>query len=343
MSADERAMPGHAHFPPLVLKVEAESFPIAGSFTIARGSRTEALVVTATVSDGKLEGRGECVPYKRYGESVEGVIDDIAAQGPRLAGGGPHAALTAGLKAGAARNALDCALWDLVAKRADRRVWELAGRPAPEAMLTCYTLSLGAPDAMREAAEAASARQILKVKLGGADGQDKARIRAVRAGAPASRLVIDANEGWRADDLTANLAACADMGVELVEQPLPAADDAALEGLVSPVILCADESVHERDTLPAVARRYGAVNIKLDKTGGLTEAFAMADAAHALGLKIMVGCMVGTSLAMAPAMLIAEGAAYVDLDGPLLLARDREPGLTYDGSMVLPYGAALWG
>jgi L-alanine-DL-glutamate epimerase-like enolase superfamily enzyme len=337
------AMPGHVHFPPLILKVEAESFPIAGSFTIARGSRTEALVVTATVSDGQLEGRGECVPYKRYGESVEGVLADIGGQGPCLSGGGLHATLIAGLKAGAARNALDCALWDLAAKRAGRRVWELAGRPAPQAMLTCYTLSLGNPEAMREAAEAASARPLLKVKLGGGDGQDAARIRAVRAGAPGSRLVVDANEGWRADNLAVHLAACADMGVELVEQPLPAADDAALEGCASPVILCADESVHERDSLAEVARRYGAVNIKLDKTGGLTEAFAMADAASALGLKIMVGCMVGTSLAMAPAMLIAAGAAYVDLDGPLLLARDREPGLTYDGSMVLPYGAALWG
>jgi L-alanine-DL-glutamate epimerase-like enolase superfamily enzyme len=343
MSPGEMAMPGHGAFPPLSLKVEAESFPIAGSFTIARGSRTEALVVTAIVSDGVLVGRGECVPYKRYGESVEGVIVDIGAQGPLLAQGGGHAALIAGLRAGAARNALDCALWDLAAKRMGKRVWELAGRPAPQAALTCYTLSLGAPDAMRAAAEAASARSLLKVKLGGGDRQDAARIRAVRAGAPRSRLVVDANEGWRADDLAANLAACADMGVELVEQPLPAADDAALEGLASPVILCADESVHERDTLPAVARRYGAVNIKLDKTGGLTEALAMADAANALGLKIMVGCMVGTSLAMAPAMLIAAGAAYVDLDGPLLLARDREPGLTYQGSMVMPYGAALWG
>jgi L-alanine-DL-glutamate epimerase-like enolase superfamily enzyme len=343
MSAAEMPMAGHAHFPPLILKVEAESFPIAGSFTIARGSRTEALVVTATVSDGEIEGRGECVPYKRYGESVEGVLADIEAQGRRLSVGGPHRALIAGLKAGAARNALDCALWDLAAKRAGKRVWEIAGRPAPETLLTCYTLSLGAPDAMREAADAASARPLLKVKLGGGDGQDVARIRAVRAGAPASRLVVDANEGWRADDLAANLAACADMGVELVEQPLPAADDVALEGLASPVILCADESVHERDSLAQVARRYGAVNIKLDKTGGLTEAFAMADAANALGLRIMVGCMVGTSLAMAPTMLIAAGAAYVDLDGPLLLARDREPGLTYDGSLVMPYGAALWG
>jgi L-alanine-DL-glutamate epimerase-like enolase superfamily enzyme len=343
MSADDMPITGHAFFPPLSLKVEAESFPIAGSFTIARGSRTQAIVVTATVSDGQLEGRGECVPYKRYGESVEGVVADIQGQEGRLRAGGPQGVLIAGLKAGAARNALDCALWDLAAKRSGRRVWELAARPAPEAMLTCYTLSLGLPEAMREAGEAASARPLLKVKLGGADGQDIARIRAVRAGAPASRLVVDANEGWSADDLAANLAACADMGVELIEQPLPAADDAALEGYASPVLICADESVHERDTLPAVARRYGAVNIKLDKTGGLTEAFAMSDAANALGLKIMVGCMVGTSLAMAPAMLIAAGAAYVDLDGPLLLARDRDPGLTYDGSMIMPYGAALWG
>ncbi len=330
-----------AAFPPLKLAVAVEKFPIAGTFTISRGSRTEAVVVTATISDGTHMGRGECVPYPRYGETVDGIAADIAGQAMRLKAGGEHAALTAGLKAGAARNALDCALWDLAAKQHRRRIWDIAGTPEPKPVTTCYTLSLGTPDSMEAAAKAASQRPLLKVKLGG-DG-DIERIAAVRRGAPLARLVVDANEAWNEGNLAVHAAACAAAGVELIEQPLPAGRDDALLAFRSPVMLCADESVHTRDTLPAVAKKYRAINIKLDKTGGLTEALAMADAAEALGLGIMVGCMVGTSLAMAPALLIAARAAYVDLDGPLLLAQDREPGLLFEGSTIMGYGPDLWG
>jgi L-Ala-D/L-Glu epimerase len=336
-----RMTPSLSVFPPLKLAAAAEVFPIAGAFTISRGSRTEAHVVSAIVSDGTHLGRGECVPYPRYGETVEGVAADVQRQASRLARGGTHADLTAGLKPGAARNALDCALWDLAAKRAGKRVWDLAGTPAPMAATTCYTISLGTPESMLGKAKEAAQRPLLKVKLGG--NGDVERIAAVRAGAPSSRLVVDANEAWTEADLAANAAACAAAGVELIEQPLPADADGALEDFRSPVPLCADESVHARDTLPAVAAKYSAINIKLDKTGGLTEALAMAAAAEALGLKIMVGCMVGTSLAMAPALLIAARAAWVDLDGPLLLARDRDPGLTFEGSVIGAYGPEVWG
>jgi L-Ala-D/L-Glu epimerase len=327
--------------PPLRLNVTVERFPIAGAFTISRGSRTEAVVVTATVTDGTHTGRGECVPYARYGETVDGVSELISNQLARFAQGGAHDDLISGPKTGAARNALDCALWDFRAKASGQRVWALLGQPAPRELLSCYTLSLGTPESMEDAARVASARPLLKVKLGG-EG-DPARIAAVRRGAPHARLIVDANEAWRAHTLAENTAACAAAGVELIEQPLPASDDGALRGFKSPVMLCADESVHARDTLADVATRYGAINIKLDKTGGLTEAIAMADAAKALGLKIMVGCMLGTSLAMAPAVLIAGDAEYVDLDGPLLLAKDREPGLPFMGSMIGTYGPELWG
>ncbi len=328
-------------FPPLSLAVAVETFPIAGAFTISRGSRTEAVVVTATVGDGRHIGRGECVPYARYGETVQGVARAVAEQGPRLRDGGDLPMLTAGLKPGAARNALDCALWDLAAKRAGKRAWELAGEAPPAPLVTCYTLSLGTPESMEAAARTAAHRPLLKVKLGG-DG-DVERIAAVRRGAPRSRLVVDANEAWREHNLAANAAACAAAGVELIEQPLPAGEDQALDGFRSPVTLCADESAHGPDSIAGLAGRYGAVNIKLDKTGGLTEALAMARAAEAAGLKIMAGCMVGTSLAMAPALMIGARAAWVDLDGPLLLAQDRQPGLVFEGSTILPCGAEVWG
>jgi L-Ala-D/L-Glu epimerase len=327
--------------PPLHLQTETERFPIAGAFTIARGSRTEAVVVTATVSDGRFTGRGECVPYARYGETVEGVAASIAAHAGRLAAGGSAQAMLAGLKAGAARNALDCALWDFRCKQAGKRIWDLLGQAPPPLMTSCYTLSLGTPDSMFAAASQARHRPLLKVKLGG-DG-DGERIAAVRRGALDARLVVDANEAWTETTLESHAAACAKAGVELIEQPLPAATDQALAGFHSPVPLCADESVHTREGLPALATRYQAVNIKLDKTGGLTEALAMVEAAKALGLKIMVGCMLGTSLAMAPAVMIAGEADYVDLDGPLLLSRDRDPPLPFDGNTILPFGSALWG
>jgi L-Ala-D/L-Glu epimerase len=328
-------------FPPLRLTVAIEKFPIAGTFTISRGSRTEAVVVTATVTDGTFSGAGECVPYPRYGETVESVAAFIEAEAGKLSAGGSQEVLCQNLKPGAARNALDCALWDFRAKASNKRAWQLAGLAEPLPVTTCYTLSLGTPESMEAAAHEACLRPLLKVKLGG-EG-DPARIAAVRRGAPHSRLVVDANEAWTDQTLHSNAQACAEAGVELIEQPLPAKDDRALVGFASPVPLCADESVHTRGTLADVATRYSAINIKLDKTGGLTEAMEMVKAAKALGLDIMVGCMVGTSLAMAPAMLIAGEAKFVDLDGPLLLARDREPGLRFEGSTVYASLPALWG
>ena len=318
-----------------------ERWPIAGTFTISRGAKTEAVVVVAEVSQGGLTGRGECVPYPRYGETPEATLQAIQAMQEPFANGMDRIALQASMPAGAARNALDCALADLEAKRAGRRIWNLLGRPAPEPRTTAYTISLGTPEAMAEATAKAAHRALLKIKLGG-DG-DAARIAAVRKAAPASELVVDANEAWTEDNLAANLAACADAGVTLIEQPLPAGKDEALLRIRRPVAVCADESVHDRASLEGLRGRYDAVNIKLDKTGGLTEALAMADEARALGFEIMVGCMVATSLAMAPAMLIAQAARFVDLDGPLLLAKDRDNGLRYEGSLVYPPDAGLWG
>ena len=326
---------------PLALSVRTESWPIAGAFTISRGAKTEAQVVTAELTDGRHKGRGECVPYARYGETVAGVMAALGAIGDRLTQGLDRAALQQAMPAGAARNALDCAFWDLEAKRAAKPVHELAHLPAPQPLTTAYTISFGAPDAMAEAACAASTRNLLKIKLGGPG--DPERLAAVRAAAPRSELIVDANEGWTAENLAANLAACAKARVTLVEQPLPADGDAALASIRRPIPVCADESVHDRAGLAALAGRYDAVNIKLDKTGGLTEALAMAAEAERLGFRIMVGCMVATSLSMAPALLVAQRARVVDLDGPLLLAKDRPDGLRYEGSLVYPPTPALWG
>lgn len=323
------------------LTVAVERFPIAGAFTISRGSRTEAVVVVATLEEGDVRGRGECVPYARYGESVESVAAALEEQTGWIAGGGSRFDLADRMKPGAARNALDCALWDFEAKRTGRPAHELAGLSAPGPVTTAYTLSLGDPEAMEEAARNAAHRPLLKVKLGG-EG-DPERIAAVRRGAPDSRLIVDANEAWRAETIEANLAACAAAGVALIEQPLPADEDGLLAEIPRTIPICADESLHDRAGLDALAKRYDAINIKLDKAGGLTEALKLAHEARARGFEIMVGCMVGSSLAMAPAMLLAHHAAYVDLDGPLLLARDREPGLRYEGSTVYPPLPDLWG
>ncbi|WP_166305898.1 N-acetyl-D-Glu racemase DgcA [Bradyrhizobium sp. 26S5] len=323
------------------LNVGIERWPIAGTFTISRGAKTEAVVVVAEVSQGGVIGRGECVPYPRYGETPEATLQAIQAMQEPLAGGIDRIALQARMPSGAARNALDCALADLEARLSGQRIWNLLGRPAPEPRTTAYTISLGTPEAMAEATAKAAHRALLKIKLGG-EG-DGARIAAVRKAAPASELIVDANEAWTDDNLAANLAACADAGVTLIEQPLPAGKDESLARIKRPVAVCADESVHDRASLAGLRGRYDAVNIKLDKTGGLTEALAMADAASALGFEIMIGCMVATSLAMAPAMLIAQAARFVDLDGPLLLAKDRDNGLRYEGSLVYPPDAALWG
>lgn len=324
-----------------ILSVEIERFPIAGVFTISRGSRTEAVVVTATIREGDHVGRGECVPYARYGETVEGVVETISGLADTIAAGTDRQALRRLLPAGAARNALDCALIDLEAQQAGKPAHVLLGCSPPGRHVTCYTLSLGSPEMMEEAARTASHRALLKVKLGG-EG-DVERIAAVRRGAPQSRLVVDANEAWRAGTLRANLEACATAGVELIEQPLPAGEDGALAGIVSPIPLCADESIHDFASLSHLPPWYSAINIKLDKTGGLTDALELRAAARARGLTIMVGCMVGTSLAMSPALLVAEGARFVDLDGPLLLAKDREPALAYPESFVEPAPPGLWG
>jgi L-alanine-DL-glutamate epimerase-like enolase superfamily enzyme len=318
-----------------------ERWPIAGSFTISRGAKTEAVTVVAEVSQGGRSGRGECVPYPRYGETPEATLAALVAMQEPLSRGLDRTALQAAMPPGAARNALDCALLDLEAKAAGQRAWTLLGRPAPRPCTTAYTISLGTPEAMAAATAKAAHRPLLKIKLGG-DG-DGARIAAVRKAAPESELIVDANEAWTPDNLEQNLKACAGAGVTLVEQPLPAGKDEALARIKRPIAVCADESVHDRASLAGLRARYDAVNIKLDKTGGLTEALAMADAAQALGFEIMIGCMVATSLAMAPAMLLAPQARFVDLDGPLLLTRDRDGGLRYDGSLVYPPEAALWG
>jgi L-alanine-DL-glutamate epimerase-like enolase superfamily enzyme len=323
------------------LTARIERWPIAGRFAISRGTKTEATVIVAELSRGGHVGRGECVPYARYGETPEATLAAILAMGEALAAGLGREALQDAMPPGAARNALDCALWDLEAKAGGRRVWDMLNMATPRPLTTAYTLSLGTAEAMAEAAARAAHRPLLKVKLGG-DG-DEARIAAVRRAAPEAELIVDANEAWRDDNLQRHLAACAAAGVTLVEQPLPAGRDEALAGITRPVPVCADESVHDRASLAALRARYDAINIKLDKTGGLTEALATADAAQALGFDLMVGCMVATSLAMAPALIVAQRARVVDLDGPLLLAQDRTGGLRYDGSTVFPPDRALWG
>lgn len=323
------------------LHVATERWPIAGAFTISRGAKTQAEVVVATVSDGLHRGRGECVPYGRYGETVDGVAAALSALTGDVARGLDRDTLQHLLPAGAARNALDCALWDLAAKRAGRPVHALAGIAPPEPRVTAYTISLDTPDAMAVAAARAAGRPLLKVKLGRPG--DPERIRAVRAAAPRAELIVDANEGWGADNLDENLAACAAAGVALVEQPLPADADAALAEIPHPIPICADESVHDRASLARLAGKYEAINLKLDKTGGLTEALALAHDAERQGFALMAGCMISTSLAIAPALLLAQRARVVDLDGALLLARDRPDGLRYDDSRVYPASQALWG
>ncbi|MFN3513890.1 MAG: N-acetyl-D-Glu racemase DgcA [Phenylobacterium sp.] len=323
------------------LAVREESWPLAAVFAISRGAKTAAQVIVAEISDGRATGRGEAVPYARYGQTPAGEIAAIEALRPDLEAGLDRRGLQNRLPAGAARNALDCALWDLEAKVAGVPAWALAGRRRLDPVKTCLTLSLDTPEKMAEAARAAARRPMLKLKIGGADDLD--RVIAVREAAPRTRLIVDANEALDFEALRRLAPELARLEVKMIEQPLPAQADEALEGYESPVLLCADESLHTRADLSRCVRRYGAVNIKLDKTGGLTEALALAAEARAVGLQIMAGCMVATSLAMAPTMILAQGAEVVDLDGPLLLARDREPGLTYQGSLILPPPPELWG
>ncbi|MGV3552617.1 N-acetyl-D-Glu racemase DgcA [Rhizobium sp.] len=328
------------------LETTIATYPIAGVFTISRGSRTEAEVIVCSISargsDGQtVTGRGECVPYKRYGETLASVERQILTEQDFVVDAGSRHQLLTRMKPGAARNAIDCALWDLESKLAHVPVASAMGIGALEPLVTAYTLSLGEPAAMAEQARQHSARPLLKVKLGTED--DEGRMRAIRAAAPDSRLIIDANEGWTPDNLERHLDIAAECGVQLIEQPLPAGHDAALGHVRRKVAICADESVHATADLQHLRGRYDAVNIKLDKTGGLTEAIAMKREAQRLGFSVMVGCMVGSSLAMAPAVLLAQGADYVDLDGPLLLARDCASPLRYEGSLVYPPERALWG
>lgn len=319
------------------IDVKHESFKLAQVFTISRGSRTQADVLTVRVSDGVHQGWGECVPYARYGET----LDSVTAEIKTLPADVTVETLQALLPAGAARNAVDCALWDLAAKQAGKRVWDLLGVPAPIPEITAYTLSLDTPDAMQAQAAKHAARPLLKIKLGTPD--DMARLEAVRRGAPKSRIIVDANEGWTADvyaDLAPHLIR---LGVQMVEQPLPAGADDMLGEIARPLPVCADEACHDRASLPALKGKYDMVNIKLDKTGGLTEALLLKEAATRENYAVMVGCMVGTSLAMAPATIIAQGVAFTDLDGPLLLAEDRAAPLIFDNAGVHAPTPALWG
>lgn len=323
------------------LAVRQESWPLAQAFTISRGSRTAAEVVVAEVVEGAHRGRGEGVPYARYGETAAGVLAALEAMAPAIVGGLDRAGLQAAMPAGAARNALDAALWDLEAKISGKSVSRLAGLDPPGPLTTAYTLSLDTPEAMGRAAATHAERPLLKIKLTG-EG-DLERVRAVRAAAPRARLIVDANEAWSADHFERYAPALADLDVALIEQPLPAGADEALARLPHPIPVCADESCHTSADLDGLVGRYEVVNVKLDKTGGLTEALRLAAAARARGFRLMVGCMVGTSLAMAPAILVAQGAEFVDLDAPLLLARDRQPGLRYEGSVLFPPKPSVWG
>ncbi|MGV0879840.1 N-acetyl-D-Glu racemase DgcA [Martelella sp. FLE1502] len=325
----------------LYVSAREDVFPVAGSFTISRGSRTEIRVVTVTLTDGAHTGRGESVPYARYGETVDGVIADILSLEAEIRAGLDREALQTRMKPGAARNALDCAFWDYEAKSSGKPVWQRAGLQKPGPLTTAYTISLGEPEKMRAQAAKNAHRPLLKVKLGTDD--DLGRIEAVRAGAPDSTIIVDANEGWSVEAYQALAPALVRLGVALVEQPLPAGDDEALRHIDRPLPVCADESCHARPSLADLKGKYDAINIKIDKTGGLTEALLLKQEAEAMGFQIMIGCMLGTSLAMAPAMLVAEGAAFVDLDGPLLLAQDRANAIRFDGSVMHPAEPVLWG
>ncbi|MDO3433684.1 dipeptide epimerase [Rhizobium sp. CBN3] len=326
---------------PRSLDIQMNSFPIAGTFTISRGAKTTAEVITCTVTEEGAQGHGECVPYRRYGETMESVFAQIEAARPLVESGISRDDLLSAMPPGAARNAVDCALWDLEAKRTGQTVAARLGLTALKPRTTAYTISLGEPEVMAAQAREHAGRALLKVKVG--TGDDESRIRAVRAAAPDAAIILDANEGWPEAVLERHLQIAAEAGVALVEQPLPAGRDALLAEIRRPLLVCADESVHHTGDLASLADRYDAINIKLDKTGGLTEALTMKAEAERLGFSIMIGCMVGTSLAMAPAVLLAQNADFVDLDGPLLLARDREPGLRYAASLVFPPESALWG
>ncbi|MFO1052919.1 MAG: N-acetyl-D-Glu racemase DgcA [Planctomycetota bacterium] len=325
-----------------IATLRRETWPLRAAFTISRGSRKEAQVLYLELQRGGHAGHAECMPYKHYGESFESVEQQIVDTAAKLADReDPRTELQTLLAAGAARNALDCALWDLECKSTGRRAWEIAGREKPVPAITVETVVIDTPQAMFDAAHRARSRPVLKVKLD-AD-QVLERLNAVHEGAPHSRLVVDANEAWSFDQLVALAPKLAALGVAMIEQPLPAKADQVLAGYQAPIPLCADESCHTRADLERCAGRYAMVNVKLDKAGGLTEALALCEAARARGLGLMVGCMLGTSLAMAPATLLADRADFVDLDGPLWMSKDREPALRIEDSRVGIPEAALWG
>lgn len=326
---------------PIAVSVSRDRFATKGVFTISRGSRTHADVLSVALRCDAYVGMGECVPYARYGETLDSVTEQILSVQAALQAGMGREDLQQRLPAGAARNALDCALWDLEAKTSGQPVWQLAGLDEPKPVVTAFTLSLDTPANMRASAQENAERPLLKIKLGG-EG-DVARLSAVREGAPECQLIVDANEGWTVEQYTALAPVMLSLGVALVEQPLPAGDDTALTGLDRPLPICADEACHDRQSLAALANKYDVVNIKLDKTGGLTEALQLRTEAIAAGFEVMVGCMVGSSLAMAPALLVAQGVQYTDLDGPLLLAEDRSTPMHFDGSTIHPASNQLWG
>lgn len=318
-----------------------ERYATAGAFVISRGSKSHVDVVTATVTEGGASGRGEATAIYYHGETAESLADQIRNFAPLVEDGGRRADLLDAMPAGGARKALDCALWDLEAKLAGKPIWQLLGLPRPKPLLTAYTISLGEPEVMEAAARAASRYELLKLKLSGEGDED--RVAAVHRGAPHARLIVDANEAWGNEDIERKAAALKAFNVELIEQPVPAGQDHLLDGVRSPVPLCADETIHDRSTLGAAIGRYALINIKLDKTGGLTEALALAHAAKQRGLDLMTGCMLSTSLGVAPAFYIGMQSQYVDLDGPLLLALDREHGIKFDGSEMSPPQRELWG
>ena len=319
------------------IDVSQDSFPLKSAFRISRGSKTTADVVTVKLTRNDVQGWGECVPYPRYGETVESVTEQLQSVPPHIT----RADLIETLPAGAARNALDCAIWDVKAKETNRRVWQLANLPKPKPVQTAFTLSLGTVENMTRAATQNAHRPILKLKVGTPDDLD--RLVAVRNAAPDAKLVIDANEGWTIDDYQLLIDHLVDMNIALIEQPFPAGQDACLSNLDRPIPICADESVHTSEDLPALVGKYDCLNIKLDKSGGLTTAIDLKAKAQAMGFDIMVGCMVGTSLAMAPALLLASDATLVDLDGPLLLTKDRDTPISYDARGMHPAPAELWG
>ncbi|MEP3436922.1 MAG: N-acetyl-D-Glu racemase DgcA [Hoeflea sp.] len=326
---------------PRQLIARIDSFPLARAFTISRGAKTAADVVTCTITQNGVSGHGECVPYKRYGETVEGVLKDIEAFAGAISAGTSRDELQSAMPAGAARNAIDCALWDIEAKLSGVRAAMMACKMLPRPVPTAVTISLGDAADMADEARAHASQKLLKVKVGTSD--DRARMHAVASAAPHAEIILDANEGWDENNIREHLLLAAELHISLIEQPLPAGKDDILAHIPHPVPICADESVHTLADLAKLSDRYDAINIKLDKTGGLTEALRMRDRARELGFGVMVGCMVGTSLAMAPAVLLAQDADWVDLDGPLLLARDRSPGLKYSGSLVSPPAPELWG